>query len=202
MPPVGDLTARARIRDAALRHFADRGAEATTVRAVAKEAGVTPGLICHHFGSKRGLREACDAYVLEYLRDGIWGAANKSTLPDLEFLAAEYRRAPVVPRYLARALIDGSAAAAALFDDLVTLTENNLTKRRPPHGTSHTDPRARATVHVAMLLGVWVFHDHMVRVLDADASALLERVTAALADTASLDFVGADSLGWSRRDIR
>lgn len=85
MPPVGDLTARARIRDAALQHFADRGAEATTVRAVAKAAGVTPGLVCHHFGSKRGLWEACDAYVLAYLRDGIWGPGDKSTVPDLEF---------------------------------------------------------------------------------------------------------------------
>ena len=202
MPPVGDLTARARIRDAALRHFADRGAEATTVRAVATEAGVTPGLVCHHFGSKRGLRETCDAYVVEYLRDGIWGPGDNTTVPDLEFLAVVYRRAPVVLRYLARALVDGSTAAGALFDDLVTLAEDNLAKRRPPQGTSHTDPRAQAAVHVAMLLGVWVFHDHMIRVLNVDASALVERVGAALTDSMSLDVIGANSLGWSQRDIR
>ena len=59
-----DRTARAVIRDEALRLFAGRGPDAVTVRQIAAAAGVSPGLVIHHFGSKDGLREAVDQYVL------------------------------------------------------------------------------------------------------------------------------------------
>src|ERR1019366_7238980 len=62
-----DLTARARIRDAALRLFGDRGTDGTTIRDIAATAGVSGGLVRHHFGSKEGLRDACDAYALDRL---------------------------------------------------------------------------------------------------------------------------------------
>ena len=62
-----DLTARARIRDAALRLFAERGLDGTTIRDIAKEAGVSGGLIRHHFGSKDDLRAACDRYALDQI---------------------------------------------------------------------------------------------------------------------------------------
>jgi AcrR family transcriptional regulator len=61
--PDGDLTAKATIRNTALRLFAERGPEAVTVRQVAVEADVSPALVMHHFGSKTGLREAVDDYV-------------------------------------------------------------------------------------------------------------------------------------------
>ncbi|MFC7734043.1 TetR/AcrR family transcriptional regulator [Actinomadura keratinilytica] len=38
-----DLTARARIRDAALREFAEHGVSGATIRGIAKAAGVSPG---------------------------------------------------------------------------------------------------------------------------------------------------------------
>jgi len=37
---AGDLTARARIREAAIRHFADDGYERTTIRGIAATVGV------------------------------------------------------------------------------------------------------------------------------------------------------------------
>lgn len=60
---VDDLTARARIRDAAIDAFAATGFDAT-VRQIASRAGVSAGLITHHFGSKDALRAECDAEVL------------------------------------------------------------------------------------------------------------------------------------------
>jgi AcrR family transcriptional regulator len=60
---VDDLTARARIRDAAIDAFAATGFDAT-VRQIAARAGVSAGLITHHFGSKDALRVECDAEVL------------------------------------------------------------------------------------------------------------------------------------------
>ncbi len=62
-PRESDLTARARIRDAAIACFAEEGFGAS-FRAIARRAGVSPGLITHHFGSKDRLRAECDAEVL------------------------------------------------------------------------------------------------------------------------------------------
>ena len=61
--PASDLTARARIRDAAIACFAEEGFGAS-FRTIAARADVSPGLITHHFGSKEALREECDAEVL------------------------------------------------------------------------------------------------------------------------------------------
>jgi AcrR family transcriptional regulator len=60
---MDDLTARARIRDSAIDAFAATGFDAT-VRQIAARAGVSAGLITHHFGSKDALRVECDAEVL------------------------------------------------------------------------------------------------------------------------------------------
>src|SRR5215471_10498585 len=57
-------TARAIIRDEALRLFAVHGPDAVTVRQIAAAARVSPGLVLHHFGSKEGLRQAVDEHVL------------------------------------------------------------------------------------------------------------------------------------------
>src|ERR1043166_4652894 len=59
----GDLTAKANIRNAALRLFAERGHDAVTVREIAAAAGVSPALVVHHFGSKEGVRAAVDGYA-------------------------------------------------------------------------------------------------------------------------------------------
>ena len=62
MRSVDDLTAAARIRDAAIEQFGQHGF-GTSVRAIAAAAGVSPGLVIHHFGSKDKLRRACDEYI-------------------------------------------------------------------------------------------------------------------------------------------
>ena len=64
MRSVDDLTAAARIRDAAIEQFGRHGF-GTSVRAIAAAAGVSPGLVIHHFGSKDKLRQACDDFIAE-----------------------------------------------------------------------------------------------------------------------------------------
>ena len=66
--PVSDLTGRARIRESALRLYAAHGAEAVSLRKVAREAGATPGLVTHHFGSRAGLYRAVQDHVVEMFR--------------------------------------------------------------------------------------------------------------------------------------
>jgi TetR/AcrR family transcriptional regulator, regulator of cefoperazone and chloramphenicol sensitivity len=193
MRPTGDLTARARIRDAAMRLFADQGGKATTIRAVAEQAGVAPGLVSHHFGSKQGLRDACDDYVLDYLRQIIKQGVDEQGVADPAYLDSVYQGAADVMRYVARALVDGSTGAAALFDNFVALTEEYLASHSPS-GESQSDPRTQAAVIVAMRLGVWVLHPHLLRALRAESLTppLMARLSAAVLDVMSQDFAGAD----------
>jgi AcrR family transcriptional regulator len=197
------MTGRARIRDAAMHLFADQGAKAATTRAVAEAAGVTPGLVFHHFGTKQGLRDACDAYVLEYLHDGITQALDEQRLADPAYLASVYQSAPLVLRYLARALVDGSTAAASLFDNVVELTEEYLAVHPPQQSASGSDPRAQAAVLIAMRLGMWVLHPHLARALGADSLTpeLLSRVSSALVDITSPDFAGTDIIALARTGL-
>ena len=117
-----DLTAYARIRNAALALFAARGVAATTIRDVAHAAGVSPGLVQHHFGTKDGLRKAVDEFVI---------ADAMSTFTDLpepleersaEFAArmgAVTRDHPAAVRYLARAASEGSELGLQGFEEIV-----------------------------------------------------------------------------------
>ncbi len=109
---------------------------ARPIRAVAGSAGVASGLVSHHFGSKQGLRDACDAYVLDYLRWIIKEGVGEQGLADPAYVGDVYQSAADVLRYVAKALVDGSAAAATLFDNLVALTEDYLSRSTCPRGAS------------------------------------------------------------------
>jgi AcrR family transcriptional regulator len=159
-----DLTARARIRDAALRLFTERGIDGATIRDIAKEAGVSSGLVRHHFGSKEALRDACDSYATERmnrLREQIF---TEGQLADQAAMAAMHPTAMAMQGYLVRSMMDGSDAASALFADAVQLSEEWLTRGE----VETTDLRAYAAVLVAMQMGVFVMRDQLSRALGDD----------------------------------
>ena len=122
---VDDRTTKARIRDAAIGCFAEHGVATTTVRKVAAAAGVSPGLVIHHFGSMDGLRSACDEYVAVIIRQQKQEAMSAG--PGFDGLAA-FREAKVesLAGYLARVLVDDSPTVAKLVDDLVADAEGYL----------------------------------------------------------------------------
>ncbi len=188
-PAFEDLTARARIRDVALLHFAERGVEGATIRGIAADAGVSPGLVQHHYGSKEELRQACDAYVVDLVRRQAGQTLDERQLGDPAIVAAAYQTGALVMRYLARALVEDSPAAASLFDEMVALTQEYLATT----GQFADDPtaaRAHAAVFTAMKLGVSVFHDHLARVLSVDgpAVALYPAISRAMLDIVSPTF--------------
>ncbi len=159
-----DLTARARIREAALSHFAEEGYERATVRGIARTAGVSPGLLRHHFGSKQELRQACDEYVAGVLR-----RINARILDDPVGAAGAHRAARRFQRYVARALVDGSATAGPVFEEMVTATEQWLARAdegRPDPPA--VDRRVRATLITAMAAGVPLLHEHVSRAIGTD----------------------------------
>jgi len=155
-----DLTARARIRDAAIKLFTERGMEKTSILDIAEAAGVSGGLIRHHFGSKDGLREACDQYVYDELLKFKMEALEKGSA-DAGFLPTFDARQLLLRRYLGRAMVDGSAAAARQFAEGVDETEAYFRAA----GLGGPDPRGTAAALVAMTGGLFVFHGPMADVL-------------------------------------
>ncbi|BBG00562.1 MULTISPECIES: TetR/AcrR family transcriptional regulator [Pseudonocardia] len=163
-----DLTARARIRDAALEHFAAHGVERTTIRGVATAAGVSHGLVQHHFGSKENLRRACDEYAAETIRR-TKDEAGAGGMADPGFLADALRTAMPVRRYIARALIDGSPSVATLFDDEVAHIESYLADPRQTVARPRTsDLHAYAVAIAAMNFGFLALHEQLSRTLGED----------------------------------
>jgi AcrR family transcriptional regulator len=159
-----DLTARARIREAALRHFAEQGYERATIRDIARTARVSPGLLRHHFGCKEDLRRGCDEYVSEQLR-----RINAQLLDDPGDMARAQRATKRFQRYIARALADGSATAGPIFDEIVTATELWLARAdqaRPDPPA--VDRRIRAALVTAMAAGIPLLHEQVSRAMGTD----------------------------------
>lgn len=114
--PGDDRTARARIRDAALHLFGERGFTSTTVRGIAERADVSPALVVHHFGSKQGLREAIDDHLLAEIRAGKFAAMTGGLAPaDVDYREMVGELAPAMV-YLARALMEDSDLGRQLYD--------------------------------------------------------------------------------------
>ena len=165
---MDDRTTKARIRDAAIACFAENGITATTARKVATEAGVSPGLVIHHFGTMDGLRAECDEHVALTIRNFKYEAIDEG--PNLDVLAA-LRGATQAPLmgYLAAVLGDDSPIVNKLVDDLVTDAEGYI-----EHGVDtgivrpSPNPGGRAAVLTLWSLGALVMHRHLKRILGVD----------------------------------
>ena len=129
-----DLTAKANIRNAALRLFAERGHDAVTVREIAAAAGVSPALVVHHFGSKDGLRAAVDDYAAQAFdslftmdeRDLAAAMTGDSWGSVAEMFARAFPHGSPLPAYLRRLLLVNDPAGAALFGRWYALTRRLL----------------------------------------------------------------------------
>lgn len=121
-----DLKAAAVIRNVATRLFADRGAAGVTVREIADAAGVSPGLVMHHYGSKDGLKAAVDRRAVAYFEEMLGELARigeqGGSASLAELLAARLEHEPVMVDYVRRLLLDGGVAADALFARLFEAT--------------------------------------------------------------------------------
>ncbi len=175
-----DLTARARIRDAAIIAFARDGFDATSMRTIAADAGVSAALIVHHFGDKAALRTACDDYVVSVFTDEqheLIAAPSadriRTALHDLD------RYGPYID-YLGRMLTGDSPAAAHLFDTLLTATGAVFDEQRSAGLLEPMSDPEMTTLLVTILgLGHVVLRTQIARALGEDGlgSAGLMRAT-------------------------
>lgn len=167
------------IRDEALRLFAEFGPDAVTVRQIAAAAGVSPGLVVHHFGSKQGLRRSVDERVAAVL-DELFGrlVADPAVVDwpapeaDASLAALVLGQLPPdspVPAYLRRIWLTGDEAGVALFrrwyeaslDLLEALSVAGML-------TASADPPVRAAFVMVNDLAILLLRAQIAAVLDMD----------------------------------
>ncbi|ACZ29184.1 transcriptional regulator, TetR family [Xylanimonas cellulosilytica DSM 15894] len=156
MRSVEELSTRSRIRDAAVSRFARDGFR-VPLRVIAADAGVSPALVIHHFGSKDGLRAACDEHVLEHSLMLKSGVVENTDPALLRSLLGNLRVFDEPVAYLLRALLDGGEAARSILERTVAAVETYLEAGvasgviRPSR-----DPAGRARYLTYMSLGLLV----------------------------------------------
>lgn len=163
-----DLTAKARIRDAAIACVARSGTAGMTVRKVASEAGVSPGLVIHHFGSMEGLRTTCDEYVASVIREAKLSFADAGFSFDL-LGALRGSDTALLSAYLAEVLAENSPAVSKLVDELVADAVGYM-KRYEELGwlKPSAAPDARASILIIWSLGALALHRHVERLVGLD----------------------------------
>lgn len=155
-PSDQDLHARARIRKAALNSYAEVGPAATSVRRVAKAAGVSPGLVQHYFPTKEALREDVNDHVLST------AASYFSDLADLELardpieelgrrVAAHIHDNPSDLLYVSRSIAEGDEQALNLFDGFVALVDSQWERLSASELLREDLDRPWAALHVVVL---------------------------------------------------
>lgn len=158
-----------RILDAAIDLFGEHGFSGTSLKTIAQRAGVSAPLVIHHFGSKAGLRKACDARVAElfhqFKSESI--ARSQPVLPRNYVMEAIHASGPLI-RYLLQAFLAGGEEIDALMDRLV---EDSLeyTAEAERIGLVHPseNPRNRAVVMLLQSFGALMLHKQMKRLLGA-----------------------------------
>lgn len=174
-----DRTTRAVIRDEALRLFAASGPEEVTVRRIAVAAGVSPGLVVHHFASKEGLRSEVDAYVLDVFEamlgelTGEGGAelldpgAGPGSLS--EAFARHLPDDSPLPGYVRRLLLSDTDAGRLLFRRLYDLSRAALDGLAAAGlAAEGRDPTVRAALLLANDMALFLLRDRLTEVLGTD----------------------------------
>ena len=144
MRSADDLTAAARIRDAAIEQFGAHGF-GVGLRSIAEAAGVSAALVIHHFGSKDGLRKACDDYIAEEIRSDKT-EAMRAREPGTWFaqLAAIESYAPMMA-YLVRSMQSGGELGKTLWRRMIDDAQSYLDEGvRAGTLKPSRDPEARA----------------------------------------------------------
>jgi AcrR family transcriptional regulator len=144
MRSADDLTAAARIRDAAIEQFGEHGF-GVGLRLIAEAAGVSASLVIHHFGSKDGLRKACDDYVAEEIRSSK-SEALRSNDPATWFAAmAEIESYAGMMAYLVRSMQSGGELAKMLWRRMIDNADEYMDEGvRAGTIKPSRDPHARA----------------------------------------------------------
>lgn len=163
-----DRTTPARLRDACIELVAEAGAKAATARAVADRAGVSLGLIRHHFGSMGKLLHAADRHVADLVRarkeEAIAREAGFDALGAVRATGSDH-----IMGYLAMRLGDDADGINDLVDVMIADAEGYI-RSSVDAGlmTPSADEHARAAMLTLYALGSLALHKHLDRHFDLD----------------------------------
>jgi AcrR family transcriptional regulator len=183
---------RERLIEAAVRLFGRDGFDATSVRAVADEAGVSWGLIRFYFGSKEGLLEAAEERVVEGYLDRVAAGARSGSFEEL--MAAIDRSDRMTPslsdvaRFLRRAIIEErpmaldfirrlmSSETPSVYDDLKTAFPGETWMDDPVSAVASRLGALMAAPQFQALLGRDIFSPQELKRRNAGAVRQLELI--------------------------
>ena len=117
------LDTRAQLIEVATSAFARDGIASTSLRAIAKEAGVSPALVVHHFGSREKLIEDCIIKAL-----GLW-VSEKQEFVDVSLSTALSKWQGAIAehgvklQFFRQVLVAGGEPANILFSRMVKESE-------------------------------------------------------------------------------
>ncbi|MET7389725.1 TetR family transcriptional regulator [Streptomyces sp. NPDC005529] len=171
---------RDRILDAAREEFSERGYEKTSVRGIAKAAGVDPALVHHYFGTKEQVFEAAVAGAMapafgapDTIVEGpLDGVGERLTRFFFGVWENPTSRTPLLA--IVRSAVNNDTAAA-VFRRLVAAQ----LLRRIAARLDASDAELRAELAAAQLVGVAMLR-YVIRV-EPLASADIERIVARVA---------------------
>ncbi|WP_062240789.1 TetR/AcrR family transcriptional regulator [Brevibacterium epidermidis] len=171
-----------KILSAAVAEFAEHGFTKTTIRGIAAAAEVSPGLVIHHFGSKDGLRSACDDHVFDLITNAKARNAEYATMA-VQMMFSDPELATSVD-YLVKSLLDPSEHGQRYFDHYVDLVESYITDGFAGYTFRQSeDPHGQAAMIAVMALAPSLLDHRLKSVLGtADTTETMTRLAPHLLD--------------------
>ena len=165
-----------------MAEFAEHGFTKTTIRGIAAAAEVSPGLVIHHFGSKDGLRSACDDHVFDLITNAKARNAEYATMA-AQMMFSDPELATSVD-YLVKSLLDPIEHGQRYFDHYVDLVESYITDGFAGYTFRQSeDPHGQAAMIAVMALAPSLLDHRLKSVLGtADTTETMTRLAPHLLD--------------------
>lgn len=153
-----------------MKCFATQGTEATSLRMVADTAGVSIGLVQHHFGNKAALIKAVDDQLVTIMSEAVpLPVPPPDPVADLGHratsLIAEHPETEAID-YLAHLLIEDKATGRLIFDKLFSIGKAQWDYlREEGHLRPDLDPTWGALNPLILVVGTLILRTHVERQL-------------------------------------
>ena len=162
---------------AGIELFGREGVQAVTVRRIAEAANVSAPLVIHHFGSKEGLVEACDATVWSLVEAAMALLVEQGAAVDVQQFWAMKGMGEAIG-YIGRSMQDDRPVGRRWFEQMLAMTVGGLGELALRGEARPTDdPLMRGLLLVSIDLGMVVLRPLVERALGAGLTepAVLER---------------------------
>ena len=159
-------TTREQLLSIAVEMFAERGFAQTSLRAIAKQAGVSPALLVHHFDTKDTLIKEAISVTL-----GHWVADEKAAMLDDESSQLSHwqtimEKGATPLSFFRQVLLAGGEYSQRLFAASVSESENLLDQMKSAGKLKDVkDPKTTALMLTLSGLGSVLFMDHIEKIL-------------------------------------